>query len=278
MLTSRRITFLAAVIVCTLCVASVPARAQHSDDQVWTKFIEYLKQAPPLNGPLEALQGFEKHLVAAGTPGDEAARQFGVVKGLISIRQDWWPLMFDRIYASDRPAFSQNPSTVLVAAIEGVKPGRALDVAMGQGRNALFLARGGWSVTGFDVSGEGLNVARANAKKANLHFNAVPSSIEDFDYGEAQWDLIALIYVPHIAHEGAAMDKLRRALKPGGLLVIESFASDRQSAQRRPVDIDPAILKASLSNFEIVRFDDVVAVSEWDPQPTRLCRVIARKR
>jgi 2-polyprenyl-3-methyl-5-hydroxy-6-metoxy-1,4-benzoquinol methylase len=211
-------------------------------------------------------------------PREEAIRQFGVVKRLISIRGDWWPLMFDRIYASDRPNFSQNPSTVLVEAIEGVKPGRALDVAMGQGRNALFLAQRGWAVTGFDISNEGLNVARANAKKAGVTLTAQSSSIDDFSYGEERWDLIALIYVPNVAHEGAAMTKLARALKPGGLLVIESFASDRQSAARRPVDIDPAALKASLVGFDIVRFDDREAVSEWDPQPTRLCRVIARKR
>lgn len=257
---------------------NVSAQTQQSDDQTWSSFLDYLKQAPPLNGPLEALQGFEKSLVAAGVPRDEATRQFGVVKRLISVRADWWPLMFDRIYTSDRPNFSQNPSTVLVEAVEGVKPGRALDVAMGQGRNALFLAQRGWTVTGFDVSNEGLNVARANAKKAGVALTAQRSSIEDFDYGEAQWDLIALIYVPNIAHEGAAMAKLARALKPGGLLVIESFASDRQSAPRRPVDIDPATLKASLAGFDIMRFDDREAVSEWDPQPTRLCRVIARKR
>jgi len=74
------------------------------------------------------------------------------------------------------------------------------------------------------------------------------------------------------------MARLARALKPGGLLVIESFASDRASAQRRPVDIDPPLLRASLTAFDILRFDDHDAVSEWDPQPTRLCRVIARKR
>jgi 2-polyprenyl-3-methyl-5-hydroxy-6-metoxy-1,4-benzoquinol methylase len=277
-LTCKRLALSVALIVSAIVVANLAAQAQRTDDQVWSGFLDYLKQAPPLNGPLEALQGFEQSLIATDVPREEAVRQFGVVKRLISIRADWWPLMFDRIYASDRPNFSQNPSTVLVEAIEGVKPGRALDVAMGQGRNALFLAQRGWAVTGFDISDEGLNVARANAKKAGVSLTAQRSSIEDFSYGEAQWDLIALIYVPNSAHEGSAMSRLARALKPGGLLVIESFASDRQSAARRPVDIDPATLKASLVGFDIVRFDDREAVSEWDPQPTRLCRVIARKR
>jgi SAM-dependent methyltransferase len=265
-------------MACAIFAANISAQAPRGDDEVWSGFLAYLKQAPPLNGPVEALQGFEKSLVAAGLPREEATRQFGVVKRLISVRADWWPLMFDRIYASDRPNFSQNPSAVLVEAVERVKPGRALDVAMGQGRNALFLAQRGWTVTGFDISEEGLNVARANAKKAGLSLTAQRSSIQDFNYGEAQWDLIALIYVPYIAHEGAAMARLARALRPGGLLVIESFASDRQAPHRRPVDIDPAALKASLTGFDIVRFDDLEAMSEWDPQPTRLARVIARKR
>ena len=273
-----RLALTVALIVLGVFVGNPSTQSQRSEDQVWTGFLAYLKQAPPLNGPLEALQGFEQSLLATGVPREEATHQFGVVKRLISIRADWWPLMFDRIYASDRPNFSQNPSTVLVEAVEGVKPGRALDVAMAQGRNALFLAQRGWTVTGFDISNEGLNVARANAKKAGVVLTAQRSSIEDFNYGEGQWDLIALIYVPNGAHEGAAMTRLARALKPGGLLVIESFASDRQSSSRRPVDIDPAALKASLVGFDIVRFDDREAVSEWDPQPTRLCRVIAKKR
>ena len=274
----KRVGCLVSLIACAIFAANISAQAPRGDDEVWSGFLAYLKQAPPLNGPVEALQGFEKSLVAAGLPREEATRQFGVVKRLISVRADWWPLMFDRIYASDRPNFSQNPSAVLVEAVERVKPGRALDVAMGQGRNALFLAQRGWTVTGFDISEEGLNVARANAKKAGLSLTAQRSSIQDFNYGEAQWDLIALIYVPYIAHEGAAMARLARALRPGGLLVIESFASDRQAPQRRPVDIDPAALKASLTGFDIVRFDDLEAMSEWEPQPTRLARVIARKR
>lgn len=275
---TRRSAIITLLGACSLGAATLAAQPPRSDDQVWSAFLSYLKQAPPLNGPVEAMRGFERSLVTAGVSAGEAARQFGVVRRLVAVRNDWWPLMFDRIYASDRPSFSQNPSTVLVEAIESATPGRALDVAMGQGRNALFLAQRGWDVTGFDISDAGLNVARANAKKHGATLAAQRSSIEDFDYGHAQWDLIALIYVPNVAHEGSAMERLARALKPGGLLVVESFASDRSSPQRRPVDIDPAVLKASLLGFEILRFDDREAMSEWDPQPTRLCRVIARKR
>lgn len=273
-----RARFVWGVLLSLSILIAAPASAQRADDEVWQAFLGWLKQAPPVGGPLEALKGFQQSVVAAGAAPDEANRQRAVAQRLMSERGDWWPLLFDKVYASDRPNFSQNPSALLVEAVEGRAPGRALDVAMGQGRNALFLAQRGWSVTGFDVSEKGLQVARANAAKANVQLRAVNSSLEAFDYGTAQWDLVALIYVPAIAHEGAAMTTLARALKPGGLLVIESFASDRGSPQRRPVDIDPAMLKASLAGFDIVRFDDKEAISEWDPRPNRLCRVIARKR
>lgn len=266
----------AAFVILTAIAA--PVSAQRADDQVWTSFMAWLKQAPTLSGPVEAIKGFEQSTIAAGATAGEAARQATAVRRLMSERGDWWPLLFDKVYASDRPSFNQNPSALLVEAIEGRPAGRALDVAMGQGRNALFLAQQGWSVTGFDVSDTGLSVARANASKAGVALNAVKSAIEEFDYGTARWDLVALIYVPADAYDASAIARVARALKPGGLLVIENFASARTASDRRPVDIDPADVKAALSGFELLRFDDREAMSEWYPQPTRLCRVIARKR
>jgi SAM-dependent methyltransferase len=274
----RRPSVIACVAFVTLAAVAAPASAQRTDDQVWTAFMAWLKQAPALNGPIEAITGFERSVVAAGATAADAGRQATAVRRLMSERGDWWPLLFDKVYASDRPSFNQNPSALLVEAVEGRPPGRALDVAMGQGRNALFLAQRGWSVTGFDVSDTGLSVARANAGKAGVALTAVRSAIEEFDYGTAQWDLVALIYVPAAAYDASAIARVARALKPGGLLVIENFASARTASDRRPVDIDPAEVKGALSDFELLRFDDREAMSEWYPQPTRLCRVIARKR
>ena len=277
-LPSRRVRFVAGVMFWAVIMMPPPATAQSPDEDVWRAFLAWLQQAPPLAGPVEALKRFEQSVVAGGAAPSEANRQAAVVRRLMAERGDWWPLLFDRVYSSDRPSFSEHPSALLVESVEGRPPGRALDIAMGQGRNALYLAQRGWSVTGFDVSEKGLAVARANASKAGVTMRVVKSTIEEFDYGTAQWDLLALIYVPASAHEGRAMATLARALKPGGLLVIESFASDSDAPQRRPVDIDPAALKAALSGFDILRFDDREAISEWEPQPTRLCRVIARKR
>ena len=53
-------------------------------------------------------------------------------------------------------------------AVQGRKPGRALDIGMGQGRNAVFLATQGWDVTGFDPSTEAVRIAKANADKSGV--------------------------------------------------------------------------------------------------------------
>jgi SAM-dependent methyltransferase len=56
-----------------------------------------------------------------------------------------------------------NNPTLVVSAIDGRKPGKALDFGMGQGRNAVFLALQGWDVTGFDLADEAVRIANGNA-------------------------------------------------------------------------------------------------------------------
>ena len=60
--------------------------------------------------------------------------------------------------------------------------------------------------------------------------------------------------------------------------MVESFASQKTAARRRPVDIDPADLLEAFGAFRLLRFEDVDGVSEWDPQTTGLVRMIAQKR
>jgi SAM-dependent methyltransferase len=251
--------------------------AQSADDAAWQRFLGWLKAAPPASGPLEILKDYQASLTAQGRAPEDAGREMGVVMRLMRERNDAWPLMFDRIYKSATPNFDTRPNALLMSATDGRTPGRALDIGMGQGRNAVALAVKGWTVTGFDVSAEGLAVARAQAARAGVTLTAIEDTDEHFDPGTNQWDLIAVIYGPGSIAEPAYVARLLRALKPGGLVVVESFASDRTAAQRRPVDIDPADLRRAFAGFRIVRFDDAQAVSDWDPQTTRLVRLVAEK-
>jgi SAM-dependent methyltransferase len=269
---------LAAGLGVLMCVATLGAAQPAGDDVVWQEFLTWLKAAPPASGPLELLQGFQKGLAGKGVPMQESEQRLNVVLRLMRERTDAWPLMFDKIYASATPNFSTKPNALLMTAIDGRPPGRALDVAMGQGRNAIALAGKGWTVTGFDVSAEGLAVAKAQAARAGLALTAVQETDEKFDYGTAQWDLIAVIYGPGSIADPAFVARLHRALKPGGLVVVESFASAKTAVRRRPVDIDPADLLRAFASFRLLRFEDTDGISEWDPQTTTLVRLIAQKR
>ena len=74
-------------------------------------------------------------------------------------RHDW-----DARYAGEQLVWSAEPNRFLVAEVDGLTPGRALDVACGEGRNAIWLAEQGWTVTGVDFSPVALDKARRTGR------------------------------------------------------------------------------------------------------------------
>ena len=68
-------------------------------------------------------------------------------------------------------------------------------------------------------------------------------------------------------------------MKPGGLIVIESFGEEAQTPNRGASAIDPGqLLAAFIKNFRVVHFEDTIAMSDWGPRKTRLVRMVAEKR
>ena len=97
---------------------------------------------------------------------------------------------WDARYASQ--AAQWTPTPLLVETAKSLKPGRALDLACGTGRNAVWLAEQGWDVTAVDGSSAAINTLRArdgrvNAQVANLEKG-------EFTIGESNWDLIAMCF------------------------------------------------------------------------------------
>ena len=269
------------VVACTLTFAlsaSVLAQPPSDDDRIWTDFVGWLKTAPPTTQVASVLDLYVKHLASRGVAPDEIGPTMNRVLVMMRDRPDAWQLIFDRLYTTPGATFKTQPTALLMGAVEALPPGRALDVGMGQGRNAVFLALRGWHVTGIDLSPEGLASARAQATRGGVSLTAVQADASTFDYGTARWDLIVITYGPGFVGDAPFAERLSTALAPGGLLVIESFASDRGARGRKPVDLDPAELLRVYGSFRIVRFEDTDAVSEWDPQVTRLVRLVAQKK
>lgn len=248
------------------------------EGEVWKQFLAWLPTTQPSDHPGTLLQAYRSYLKSKNTSDPEATAQLAIIQKLMRTREDGWQQIFNNIYTSTSQGFSTRPNALLVSAVENRSPSRALDAGMGQGRNAVFLAIKGWDVTGFDVSDAGLEIARKNAAYAGVKLNAVHKSNETFDYGTAQWDLIVITYEPFPVSDEAYVRRVQNALRPGGLLVIESFASSAGSANRKPVDIDPEQLLRAMAAFRIRRFEDTEDIADWTLQKTRLVRLIAEKK
>ena len=105
--------------------------------------------------------------------------------------------------------------------VEGRAPGRALDVGMGEGRNALYLAKLGWDVTGFDPADQAVALAQKRAADLKVKINTAIALDTDFDFGHGQWDLILYSW----SHPAESWKKATDALRPGGIVVVEAGSS-----------------------------------------------------
>ena len=181
---------------------------------------------------------------------------------------------WNQYFAAEHPAFNTNPNGFLVEMIKGRRPGQALDVAMGQGRNSLWLAQKGWDVTGFDIADKAIAAAEQEAVELGMRIHTEVNTIEAFDYGENRWDLILLSY----AGAGPSADRVERALKPGGILIVEAFHEDALKSMRIGGSLfKTGELPARYPNLRTVRYEEPIATPDFAQKPARVVRFCAQK-
>ena len=185
-------------------------------------------------------------------------------------QQDW-----NRILTSPTPSFNTRPNEFLVEIARQRKPGKALDIGMGQGRNAIWLAQQGWDVTGFDPAGDAVALAQKTAAAMGLKLDAQVTSMENFDFGRDRWDLILLSYVP--PHPVAR--QLERALRPGGVLVVEGFHREAARMMRigPGVVFDSQELPKLFRELEVVRYEEPVRRPDFGAREVRIVRYCGRR-
>ncbi|WP_370179850.1 cyclopropane-fatty-acyl-phospholipid synthase family protein [Alteriqipengyuania sp.] len=132
--------------------------------------------------------------------------------------------MWDERYAADVPAYGEEPNGFLVEAAARLKPGKVLCLAEGQGRNAVWLAGQGFTVTAMDQSPVGLGYARELAARRGVELETQVGDLADYDLSEAQWDNIVSIF-GHLPPElrRSVHQRVVRALKPGGMFLLEAY-------------------------------------------------------
>jgi len=170
--------------------------------------------------------------------------------------------------------FNKQANQLLVEAVKGRTPGTALDLLMGQGRNALFLASQGWRTTGVDIADEGLRQAREVAKASGLALDAIQADVDRWDLGTARWDLVTLIYA---GDNAARIPAIQRSVRRGGLFVCEYFHADSAPAKAGAGGWDTGELATLFAGWTILRDEVVEATADFTLRPQKLVRFVAQK-
>ena len=188
-----------------------------------------------------------------------------------------------RYLESDEPPPGGDPSAFLVRSLPLLPaPGRCLDLAGGQGRNALFLARRGWDVTLVDLAVAGVARARwaARRERVDLRVAAVDLEAEGLAVPEASVDLVLMLNY----HERSLVSRAARWLRSGGALVVQGFGEPPDPARGAPGARDyfwrPNELLQLARPLRVVWYEDRIAVETENPRhpgPRRMVRMIARR-
>ena len=270
---------LLAVVVACGAGASIQAQAPPPavsrpattpEQQIFDRYIAWLS-ALPVGERTDLLNRYRQHLKAQGLADAEIDRQIQIVSDQERRAEaDRW----NRYFTEEKPRYNTMPNAFLVQIAESRTPGTALDVGMAVGRNALWLARQGWDVTGFDPADQAVEVARKTAATLGLPLKALVSTDEAFDFGENQWDLILLSY------EGCGMaaPRVERALKPGGIVIVESFHEDAARDHRIGGSIcRTGELPALFKNLRTLHYSEPVAMPDFGNERMRIVRFAAEK-
>ena len=142
----------------------------------------------------------------------------------------------------DGAMWSGRPNGRLRVEAAGLTPGRALDVGCGEGADAIWLARNGWTVTAIDISNVAVDRARAAAELAGPAVEWICGDALRTAFPASSFDLVSMQYpaLPKAAGDGAVR-ALLDTVRPGGLLLaVYHDLDDEHREHMKSRGVDPA--------------------------------------
>jgi SAM-dependent methyltransferase len=182
---------------------------------------------------------------------------------------------WDERYAAADPAHLSDPDSLVVELLATIAPGRALDLATGRGRHAIWLAAQGWDVTAVDFSVVGIQLAANGAAARQPRRRVAPlrgepsrsaqgiewlvADVRSWQPSDLERDLTYDLVLCAFVHlDPPDFARVRTWLAPGGRLVVVSHAPDAADGPGNPAyRYDEPQLRAAAEGLTIERLDSI---------------------
>lgn len=196
--------------------------------------------------------------------------------------------MWDRRYAGDDYVFGTAPNAFLASEADRLAAGTsALAVADGEGRNGVWLAERGLDVLSVDASAVALAKARRLAESRGVRISTELVDLTAWDWPAEAFDAVVAIFIQFVGPAGreAIFAGMRRALKPGGLLLLQGYRPEQLAyGTGGPKAIENLytrdLLERAFGDFEILSLrehDDEVQEGSGHSGRSALIDLVARK-
>jgi len=159
------------------------------------------------------------------------------------------------------------PSPLLVEVADLTPPGRALDLACGAGRNAVYLAQLGWQVVAVDSSASAVRIVRERAAASRVPIDARVADLEagEFAIEPAGYDLICDFF--YLQRD--LFTPIRDGVRPGGLVAAEIHLRDEKPHR---FVLDPGELRREFEGWKILYYSEAVRPGQTRPSAAILAR------
>ena len=159
---------------------------------------------------------------------------------------------WDKYYNMEEFLYGTEPITFLKNNIKLLPKNKALDLAMGEGRNGVYLATQGFDVLGLDISPIGLNKAHQLAEHHNVTIQTRVVDLENYQLEKNSYDVIVCTYYM----QRDLFDQIKGSLKPGGMALIETFNTDylKYSRFKKKYLLKHNELLEIFKDFKVIRY------------------------